>query len=185
METIEHRLYTADDVWQLSMHGAHYELLDGELFLMAPTKFTHGKITNWIAYQLTAFGVPRKLGAVFAAETGFALSDSVVLAPDVSYLSKRRLPVDESKGFAHVAPDLAVEVVSDGNSQPEMQQKIEAYFSAGTHLIWVVYPRSRTIYVYTAADKVTILKGDADLDGGDVLPGFALKVSSIFAILDD
>ncbi len=56
---------------------------------------------------------------------------------------------------------------------------------AGTRLLWVVYPRSRTIYVYTAANRVTILQPDAILDGDDVLPGFSVKVNDIFSILDE
>ncbi len=185
MSAIQHKTYTAENVWLLSAQGEHYELVNGDLYPMTPTKLAHGRIANWIAYQLTGFVVPRKLGAVFAAETGFAISEKDVLAPDVSYLRKERLPAEEAKGFVRLAPDLAVEVFSESNTQPEMQQKVELYFSAGARLVWVVYPGSRTVYVYTAPDKVNILKGEMVVDGADVLPGFALKVSTIFGILDD
>jgi Uma2 family endonuclease len=83
----------------------------------------------------------------------------------------------KTEGFSTVAPDLAVEVSSPSNSKTEMQEKVTAYFQSGTRLMWVGYPRSRTVYVYTAANKVAILDHDGVLDGGDALPGFSAAVS--------
>jgi len=180
---LEKTTYTADDVYRLSLQGIHVELLNGKLIEMTPAKQTHGEVANWIAYLITGFVVPRKLGAVYAAETGFALPNGDVVAADVSFTVRARIQ-PEGKGFTTVVPDLIVEVVSPSNSETEMQEKIEAYFAAGVRLAWFAFPRSRTIYVYTAPDKVQILKGDAILDGGDVLAGFSVKVSEIFSVLD-
>ena len=172
---LETRRYVAEDIYQWSLQGKHYELLNGELIEMAPAKQTHGAVANVIAYLITGYVLPKKLGVVYAAETGFALASGDVLAPDVSFTLKARLK-PEAEGFSTVAPDLAVEVSSPGNSKTEMQEKVMAYFQSGTRLVWIVYPRSRTVYVYTAANKVTILQQDGMLDGGDVLPGFSAAV---------
>jgi Uma2 family endonuclease len=177
-------IYTAEDIYQFALQGRHYELLNGELIDMAPAKQTHGAVANLIAYLVTDYVLPRKLGVVYAAETGFALSTGDVLAPDVSFTSKTRIQ-PEADGFSAVAPDLAVEVFSPNNTKTEMQEKVTAYFQAGTRLVWIVYPRSRTIYVYTAPNKVTILQQDGVLDGGDVLVDFHAQVSHIFSVLDD
>jgi Uma2 family endonuclease len=176
--------YTADDVYQLSLQGKHYELLNGELIEMTPAKQTHGAVAGEILRLVANFVRERKLGAVYAAETGFALPMGDVLAPDVSFTLKERVQ-PEGEGFTTVAPDLAVEVFSPSNTKTEMQEKVTAYFQAGTRLVWIVYPRSRTIYVYTAADKVTILQKGGTLDGSDVLPGFTAQVSDIFSVLDE
>lgn len=177
-------VHTAEEVYQLSLQGKHFELLNGELIEMSPTKQTHGAIANLIAYLITGYVLPRKLGVVYAAETGFALSNGNVLAPDVSFTIKSRIE-PEASGFTTVAPDLAVEVHSASNTEPEMQEKVSAFFEAGTRLVWIVYPRSRTIYVYTAPKRVSILAQDDPLDGGEVLPGFSVKAQEIFSILDE
>src|SRR6185437_13858542 len=80
-----------------------------------------------------------------------------------------------------VAPDLVVEVLSKGNTRREMQRKLAAYFRAGVRLVWYVDPAKRTVRVYTAFDRSTLLGEDDTLDGGDVLPGFALSIRDWFA----
>ena len=181
---IEKQHLVAEDVYQLSLQGKHYELLNGELIEKTPAKQTHGAIAAEILRIVANFVREQKLGTVYAAETGFALATGDVLAPDVSFTIKSRIK-PETEGFSTVAPDLAVEVASLNNFGPEMQEKVTAYFQAGTRLVWIVYPRSRTIYVYTAANKVNIVQQDETLDGGEVLPGFKAALRDIFSVLDE
>jgi len=176
--------YTADDIYRLSLQGKPYELLNGTLIEMSPTKQSHGALANVIAYLITDYTLPRKLGTVYAAETGFALATGDVFAPAVSFTAKARIQ-PETEGFTTVAPDLVVEVFSLSNTKTEMQEKIAAYFQAGTRLVWIVYPRSRTLYVYTAPTQVTILQHDDILGGGEVLPDFSVPVNDIFNVLAD
>ncbi len=176
--------YTPQDVYHLSLQGKSCELLNGELIEMAPAGQTHGALAAEILRVVANFVREHNLGIVYAAETGFVLANKDVLAPDVSFTVRARLK-PEKEGFSTVAPDLAVEVFSPNNTRPEMQEKVNAYFAAETRLVWIVYPRSRTIYVYTAANIVTILQAESVLEGGDVLPGLAVKVGDLFAVLDE
>lgn len=180
----QQKQYTAEDVYQLSLQGLHYELLQGELIEVAPTKQTHGAVTGEILRQVANFVRERKLGAVYAAETGFVSSTGDVLAPEMSFTVKGHIE-PEKEGFTTVAPDLAVEIFSPNNKRVEIQEKVEAYFAAGVRQVWIVYARSRTVYVYSAADKVVIRRQDDLIEGADVLPGFTLKVSDIFSVLDE
>ena len=75
----EKQQVVAEDIYQLSLQGKHYELLNGEPIEMTPTKQTHGAVANVIAYLITGYVLPRKLGTVYAAETGFALATGDVL----------------------------------------------------------------------------------------------------------
>jgi Uma2 family endonuclease len=79
-----------------------------------------------------------------------------------------------------MVPDLAVEVVSKSNGAEEIVEKVGEYFQAGIGLVWVVYPRVRQIYVYTSAIQVRILPESAELDGGEVVPGFRFSVKRLF-----
>src|SRR5258705_4273501 len=115
--------YTAQDVYQLSLRGKHYELLNGEVIETTPAKQTHGAVAAEILRLVANFVRTHKLGTVYAAETGFALSNGDVLAPDVSFTVRSRIQ-PEGEWFSTVAPDLAVEVFSPSNTKTEMQEKV-------------------------------------------------------------
>lgn len=82
-----------------------------------------------------------------------------------------------------LAPALAVEVLSPGNTREEMDRKLQDYFAAGVRLVWNVDPEARAVTVYTAPDRSCVLAEDQTLDGGDVLPGFTLPLRKLFARL--
>ena len=79
-----------------------------------------------------------------------------------------------------LAPDLAVEILSEGNTKAEMERKLQEYFAAGTQLVWYFDPRSRTVTVYTAPDQFTILNESQTLDGGELLPGLVISLHELF-----
>ena len=95
-------------------------------------------------------------------------------------VARDRLPADP-RGFARLAPDLAVEIVSPSNTVSEIQGKVFDYLDAGTKLVWVVEPRGRTVTVCRSRDEIRILTSDQEIEGGEVLPGFAIEVSEFFA----
>jgi Uma2 family endonuclease len=80
-----------------------------------------------------------------------------------------------------VYPDLAVEVLSESNTQTEMIRKLKDYFFAGTRLVWFIDPDSRTAQSFTAPDQFITLTEADDLTGGDVLPGFRLNLGELFS----
>jgi Uma2 family endonuclease len=77
-----------------------------------------------------------------------------------------------------------VEVLSAGNTPGEMARKCQEYFAAGVRLVWVVAPEARTVEVYTDPDQSTVRHEVDTLEGGAVLPGFALPLRELFAELD-
>lgn len=184
--TAQERLYTAAELLALPRDGPRYDLVRGTLIEMSPSHETHGLLTNEIAFLVTAYARDHKLGHVYGAETGFKLAENpdTVYGVDVAFVSKARLKRATEDFFAG-APDLAVEVVSPGNTRIEIHEKVKDYFGAGTRLVWVVYPKSRAIYVYRSESEVTILKADQTLEGGEVLPGFSIHIADIFAVLDN
>jgi Uma2 family endonuclease len=182
---VENKLYTAEDLLRLPSEGKRYELVKGKLIEMSPPGRPHSVLTVWVLYLVFNHVRSGNLGEVSGPDAGFMLSRNpdTVRSPDISFISKDRLgPLEDS--YYTVAPDLAVEVISPGNSETEMEEKITAYFRVGTLLVWYFYPQLRAIYVYHAPDKITVLGVDDTLDGGDVLPGFKVNVKDIFAVLD-
>ena len=162
-----------------------YELIDGVL-VEKPMGFRESLVAGYIVTALNNFVLPRKAGVVSGADGMMRLFPGMIRIPDVAYISRERLPGGRvpQQPVPDLVPDLAVEVLSEGNTDPEMQRKRREYFDAGVRLMWVIEPNSRTALVYSSFDDVTELTGNQDLDGGTVLPGFTLPLQSVFAVLD-
>jgi Uma2 family endonuclease len=80
-----------------------------------------------------------------------------------------------------VAPDLAVEIISEGNTEGEMNLKLDEYFAAGVRLVWYIDPGTRSAQIYTAREQSETIGQSGVLDGRDVLPGFQLVLGELFA----
>jgi Uma2 family endonuclease len=82
-----------------------------------------------------------------------------------------------------VAPDLVVEILSPSETASELEEKVRDYRAAGTRLIWVVDPATRVVSVRRTGGPDTRLTEIDVLDGSDVLPGFTIPVTRLFARL--
>ena len=73
-----------------------------------------------------------------------------VRAPDVSFIRWQRFPDRKLPKAAiyDVAPDLAVEVLSESNTAAEMNRKLRDYFKAGKSMVWYIDPPTRTALVH-------------------------------------
>ena len=104
--------------------------------------------------------------------------------PDLAFVSYERWPRDRPIPRAaawDVVPDLAVEVVSPGNTAVEIFVKLDDYFRAGVRRVWVIYPQQGFIQDFRAIDRLAVLKVGDSLEGGDVLPGFSIKLAELFS----
>lgn len=156
------------------------ELVDGTL-VEKPMGSRESRIAAIIVYLLNAFVLPRKLGSVFGPDGMFRLFSGRVRLPDVAYASFERLPEGSADtAVITAAPELAVEVLSPGNTVAEMKFKRQEYFTSGVRLVWLVDPETRSVAVYTGPDAFTTRASEELLDGGDVLPGFSVLVRDLF-----
>lgn len=116
------------------------------------------------------------------AESGFitARDPDTIRAPDVSYVRAERIPEDVPEGFWELAPDLAVEVVSPGDTAVEVREKVREYLAAGVPMVWVMYPGTREVIVHTADGLARAYGPDDVLEGLDLLPGFRCRVAELF-----
>ena len=139
-----------------------------------------------VASLLYGFVVPRNLGIVTGMDGTFELMPHLVRIPDVAFTSRDRLPGRRypTVPVPALAPNLAVEVLSRSNTAGEMVLKRRDYFAAGVELVWEIDPPSRTFHVHTSVTSMTTLTVADTLDGGTVLPGFAVPVGDVFAELD-
>ncbi len=180
----KNRRYTADELLEISTDSNHsYELIQGELIIMAPAGAEHGDTALGLGARMRVFADDNDLGAVFAAETGFQLEQKpdTVRAPDVGFVHKNRLPNGKvPRSYFPGAPDLAVEVVSPGDRADEIDDKVKCWLRYGTRLVWLLVPKTRSITVYRIDGTAQVLNLNDTLDGEDVLPGFRFPVNRLF-----
>jgi Uma2 family endonuclease len=161
-----------------------WELLRGELVMMAPAGFEHGRIVSRINARLQDFVERHNLGVVTGAETGFQIESDpdTVRAPDVGFVRADRVPPTPPIGFFPGAPDLAVEVLSPYDRATEVTAKVQDWLAVGCCLVWVVDPSTRTVTVYDAQETARVLAERDDLNGGEVLCDFRVTVAELFAL---
>jgi Uma2 family endonuclease len=178
-----HTLTTADELFVMPDDGFRYELVKGELRRMPPAGSEHGAVIMNIGTPLDQFVKAHGLGLVFGAETGFKIASDpdTVRAPDLAFIRRERIPVAGiPRGFWPGAPDLAVEVISPGDTYTEVEEKVNEWLSAGTRMVLVLNPRTRMVTVYTSPTEVVRLAESDTLNGGELLPGFTCQVTELF-----
>ncbi|HZL35258.1 MAG TPA: Uma2 family endonuclease [Tepidisphaeraceae bacterium] len=161
------------------------ELVDGVL-VEKPMGLRESLVAATVSRALGNFVVPRKLGIVTGADGMMRLFPGLVRIPDVAFVSSSRLPGGHvpTEPIPDIVPDLAVEVLSQSNTRAEMDRKLREYFKAGVRVVWIIDLVARSAVVYSNPTQSVTLNGMERLDGGDVLPGFALPLADVFAQLD-
>jgi Uma2 family endonuclease len=168
---------TADELFQYSHEPFRTELIAGRLVEMEPAGGVHGVVAAQIGWLLANHVLPRGLGKVFGAETGFLLETDpdTVRAPDASFLSRERIQAlgGIPAGYIPGAPDLAFEVNSPGDRRGEVASKSRSWLQAGAKAVVVVDPRRRTATIHRGAGAPRTFHGSERLELEDILPGFS------------
>ena len=177
---------TVQDVIDLAgRKEALCELVDGVLVEKVMGLY-ESRLACFLVMFLTPFVVHRNLGIVTGPDGTVQLMPDLVRIPDVAYISWDRIPGRRQtrEPIPELVPNLAVEILSASNTPGEMLAKRHDYFGAGVELVWEIDPVARTAAVYTAPLGPMMLGAGDVLDGGTVLPGFALPLADLFGELD-
>ncbi len=183
----EERLVTAREFWEIVQQPSKLkhrrELIRGVVVDVSPSSQLNTVTAGRIAYFLNQHVIPLGIGYITTADGMFRLSNLNVRLADVAYISKARHPHLTTGAFP-IAPDLAVEIVSENDSASEVRNKVRIYLESSTTLVWVVYPDVQSVDVHRLDEHgntlVQTVTSDGILDGGKVLPDFKLPVKDIF-----
>lgn len=171
---------TVDELEQLSLpHAA--ELYDGRVVFKMPN-FAHAVIQGKITQKLNNYLESSPVGMA-AGDANFRLWPDRKFqsrAPDVSFIRKERLPKDLHQ-YLPLAPDLAIEILSPDDSFMKVMEKVDEYLQQGVKIVWIVIASTYEVLVCTSQGKHSVRD---TLKAPELLPGFDLPISEIFAGLE-
>jgi Uma2 family endonuclease len=141
------KIYTIDDIYALP-DGERAELIDGEIYYMAPPSRTHQRISGKL-YQIIANYIDSKGGKceIYAAPFAVFLNDDDInyLEPDISVICDQSKLDDKG---CHGAPDWVIEIVSPSSKPRDYMTKLFKYRTAGVREYWIVDPDKQMTMVY-------------------------------------
>jgi Uma2 family endonuclease len=175
----------ADALWLDDHKDCICELIDGVL-VEKPMSSFESLLAATLIRILGNYLDAHDLGILMGADGHLWILPGKMRLPDVSFIRWDRFPDGKlpKDRVYRVAPDLAVEILSDGNTTQEMEIKLDEYFEAGVRLVWYIDPRSRTASLYTARNQMEAIDVSGHLDGSQVLPGFRLRLGELFERAD-
>lgn len=182
------QLVTVEELWALpEKPGVRYELVAGELVEAPAAGARQGLIAALVYDLIRAFVREHDLGLVFPDGVGYILDrdPDLLRIPDVSFIAWARVPEEGiPEGFWPGAPDLAVEIVSPHDRANDVHDKVREYLESGTQLVWVLWPKRRSVTTHTRDGVTREFNPDDELLGGDALPGFRVRVAELFTVRD-
>lgn len=154
-----------------------------EIFIMPPTTSETGHRNFELGTELAIWNRRYQLGKGFDTSTGFKLPNGAERSPDLAWIRNEcwdALTPDQRRRFASIAPDFVLELRSDEQALTALKEKMEEYIACGCSMGWLVDPQGRKTFVYTVNGNIQTIPFDEPLSGGDVLPGFTLRLADLF-----
>ena len=167
---------TLEEFLESDLEG--YEYIKGELVPMPPKSLELGGISTNVVLLLGVYVRENQKGRIYMPYTAFKVGEWGLI-PDIAFLSNANVP-DKFSNASLVPPDIAVEVVSRTDTDHAIEEKAFAYLEAGTQLVWVLKPRSKTVTVYRSETDITLLTRNDTLTGENVVEGFSCQVAKLF-----
>jgi Uma2 family endonuclease len=181
--TAETLLLTYEDYCQLPDDGKRYELIGGEMYMIASPTTEHQRISFNLTVAIGTHVREQSLGSLFIAPMDVVLSRRDVVQPDILFVSKdREMIITET----HIdgPPDLIVEILSPSTASLDQLVKRQLYARHGVREFWLVSPEASTVEVlelHEGAYRRRVLVGRGDTITSNVLEGLELALDEVFA----
>lgn len=165
--------------------GKHYELIEGELVLNPAPNLRHQTIVGNLHAEFHRYLRKHRVGKVFVAPTDIVLSKENVLEPDIIVVLADRLDRLQ-KTNVKGAPNIAIEVLSEGSRRKDSITKRRLYEQFGVDEYWIADPETEMVRIYRRAGRAFDNAIELNTETGGtitspLLPGFALDVKDVFA----
>ena len=139
--------YTVDDIYALP-DGQRAELIDGQIYDMAPPSRTHQELVGELYATIRNY-IKSNHGRCKVYPAPFAVflneDDKTYVEPDISVICDPNKLDDRG---CNGAPDWIVEIVSPSSQRMDYLTKLFKYRTAGVREYWIINPLKQTVQVY-------------------------------------
>ncbi len=158
------------------------EFIEGKVLQKVSPVLPHTKLEQTLWLWIYRHSIDHGLGECHIGLRCTFGGESYV--PDLAYFDPGRIPGDPDGTYREEgmrqAPDLAVEIISPGQTVKALSARLTRQIEHGLRLGWLIQPRRRRVFVFRAGHPVQSLETGDTLDGHDVLPGFRLPIDEMF-----
>lgn len=179
----QEKLYTIDDIYALP-DGKRAELIDGQIYFMAPPTRKHQRIAGELFAAIREY-INTNNGPCEVDIAPFAVflnkDDTNYVEPDISIICEKSKLTD--KGCSG-APDWIIEIVSSGSRRMDYFTKLFKYRTAGVREYWIVDPEKNRILVYNFESEDTGDYTFADSVKAGIYDDLLINFSNIADLLD-
>lgn len=180
------KLLTTADLLAMSDDGVDRWLIRGELRERTATKRNrwHSLVMAAVVEQLVQWRLRTSAeGRTLCGEAGCILTHDpeTAVGIDVAWFSQAVLDeqTDETS-MIDGAPVLAIEIPSPSDTLQSIDEKNDAYLSAGVQLVWNVNPHDRTVMVFTPERLPALYNTSQIIPESAALPGLTIAVQDLF-----
>jgi Uma2 family endonuclease len=154
-------------------------MANGELIVMAPAGWESSEKNGDLFGAVWTWNRQTQLGRVFDSSGGFTLPNGAVRSPDVTWIEKSKLTnIPAGVKFPEVVPDFVIELRSETDRMPKLQEKMAEYRANGVSLGWLIDPQKQQVEIYRwGQDVVEVLQSPMTLSEENLLPGFVLDLT--------
>lgn len=172
------KLYTIDDIYALP-DGERAELIDGQIYMMAPPNRKHQTIARELFSTINSY-IKSQGGSCESFFAPFAVflnkDDTNYVEPDISVICDKSKLTD--KGCSG-APDWIIEIVSPGSRKMDYFTKLFKYRSSNVMEYWIVDPERNLVTVYDFQNDNAENYTFADDIPAGIYPGFSINLSML------
>ncbi|MBD2704030.1 Uma2 family endonuclease [Spirosoma sp. BT702] len=156
---------------------ANYEFVRGRIIRKPPMKQEELFIARFL---MRAFAKTQlyKQGAEMLSEGDAYVDTFRKRIPDLAVFTDEQ--IREAKNGKRFMPPLAIEILSDSESQNDVLDKVQDYFDAGVQLVWYIAPKQQKIFSYTSPDDIKVFKGQDVCSASPVAPDFSFTINDLF-----
>jgi Uma2 family endonuclease len=184
MTTVRDRSLTLQQFLALPEVEPALEYFNGKVTQKVSPLGEHGRLQSKFSEMFNGYAEPRRLGMAFTEiRATFAGASRV---PDIAVYRWDRIPRSATGRIARyfrTPPDIAVEILSPGQSLPKLADKCRWFVANGVTIALLVNDRTDTITRFGSDGTEHRLAKDDRIDLDQVLPGFALTVQALFDTL--
>jgi len=181
MDAVKAKVFSIEDFRALPEVRPSLEFFGGRVIQKMSPKLPHSIIQTRLSSRLLVYAEPIGLGLPYVELRCTFSGNSHVF--DLSFFVQNRLPDPTSPidcDDIRTPPDLAVEILSPGQTVGELSRKLRSAIRRGVRLGWLIDEARRNVHVFHPAKKPQVLRAGDVLSGGEVLPGFALAIDELF-----